>query len=141
MRFVYQAVDRLPKQLSNGVVYHSHEFEVGAMLCACGCGHRVSLLVPDSHQITSDGTLATIRPSIAVCDAPCKSHFYITAGHVEWLPAFSDAIAASVMRNQISRHADRDANAAIDAKLPSYLDRIRAVIGKVYGKLRSLLRK
>lgn len=45
------------------------------------------------------------------------------------------------MRNQISRHADRDANAAIDAKLPSYLDRIRAVIDKVHGKLRTLLRK
>lgn len=140
MKFVYQAVERLPKQLGSGVVYHSQEFEVGAMLCACGCGHRVSLLVPDSHQITSDGTLATIRPSIAVCDAPCKSHYYITAGRVEWLPAFSDAVAASVMRNQISRHADRDADAAIDAKSPSYRDRIRAVMATVCGKLRSLLR-
>jgi hypothetical protein len=70
------------------VVYHSEEFEIGALLCACGCGHRVSLLVPDSHQIALDGGMATVRPSIAVCDAPCKSHCYISAGRVEWLPAF-----------------------------------------------------
>jgi hypothetical protein len=109
VRFAYQAVERLPKQLADGVLYHSEEFEVAALLCACGCGHRVMLLVPDSHQVTSRDGMATIRPSIAVCDAACKSHYIITAGQVEWLPAFSDAMASSVMRNQISRHAARDA--------------------------------
>lgn len=134
MTFVYQAVDRLPKQLGDGVVYHSPEFEVGVMLCACGCRHRVSLLVPDSHQITANGNLATIRPSIAVCDEPCKSHYYITAGRVEWLPAFSDAMAVSVMRDQISRHA------ASNVKAPSWRDRIRIAVAKIYNKLRSILR-
>lgn len=134
MRYVYQAVERIPKPLSNGVVYHSEEFEVGALLCACGCGHRVSLLVPDSHQITSEGGMATVRPSIAVCDAPCKSHYYITAGRVEWLPAFSDAMAVSVMRGQIARHAVRD------ARRQSWGSRIRAAISMAYNKLRSILR-
>jgi hypothetical protein len=86
--FIYQAVERIPKQPNAGVVYHSEEFEVAALLCACGCGHRVMLLVPDSHQVTSGGGMATVRPSIAVCDAPCKSHYVITAGRVAWLPAF-----------------------------------------------------
>ena len=40
---------------------------------------------------------------------PCKSHYFITAGRVEWLPAFSDAVAPSVMRSQIARHAILDA--------------------------------
>jgi hypothetical protein len=38
-------------ELSAGVVYHNEEFELGTMLCACGCGHRVDLLVPDRHQV------------------------------------------------------------------------------------------
>lgn len=134
MRYIYQAVDRIPKPLKSGVVYHSEEFEVGALLCACGCGHRVSLLVPDSHQITSEGGMATVRPSIAVCDAPCKSHYCIIAGQVEWLPAFSGAQAASVMRGQIARHAARD------AKPQSWLGRVRAAVVRVFNGLRSMLR-
>jgi len=134
VRYVYQAVERIPKPLSNGVVYHSEEFEVGALLCACGCGHRVSLLVPDSHQIMSEGGMATVRPSIAVCDAPCKSHYYISAGRVEWLPAFSDAMAVSVMRGQIARHAVRD------VKRQSWGSQARAVIARAYNRLRSILR-
>jgi hypothetical protein len=133
MSFVYQAVERIPKQLNSGVVYHTQEFEVAALLCACGCGHRVMLLVPDSHQVSSDDGLATVRPSIAVCDAPCKSHYIITAGQVEWLPAFSDAMATSVMRSQIARHV------ILDTKRRSWSSRVRAAIARAYNKLKSLL--
>jgi hypothetical protein len=131
--FVYQAVERIPKQLNSGVVYHSEEFEVAALLCACGCGHRVMLLVPDSHQVSSDGGLATVRPSIAVCDAPCRSHYFITAGRVEWLPAFSDEMVMSVMRSQIARHV------ILDTKRRSWSSRVRATIARAYNKLKSLL--
>jgi hypothetical protein len=133
MSFVYQAVERIPKQLNSGVVYHTQEFEVAALLCACGCGHRVMLLVPDSHQVSSDDGLATVRPSIAVCDAPCKSHYIITAGQVEWLPAFSDAMATSVMRSQIARHV------ILDTRRRSWSSRVRAAIARAYNKLKSLL--
>lgn len=36
MIYSYLATERIPKQLSEGVVYHNPEFEIGAMLCACG---------------------------------------------------------------------------------------------------------
>ncbi len=133
MKYAYQAVERIPKQLQTGVVYHSAEYEIGALLCACGCGHRVSLLVPDSHEVTAEGGLATVRPSIAVCDAPCKSHYYITAGRVEWLPAFSDAMAASVMHEQIARHALHD------EKPKSWIGNIKIAIGRLWGTVRSML--
>ncbi len=133
MRYLYEAVDRIPKPLPGGIVYHSEEYEIGALLCACGCGHRVSLLVPDSHRVTSDGGLATVHPSISVCDAPCKSHFVISGGEVEWLPAFSEELASSVMNAQIARHA------ADDAKRRSWLDRARVAIARLYGRLKSLL--
>lgn len=108
LTYVYEAVERIPDQLREGVVYHTQRFKLAAFLCACGCRHRVSLLVPDSHQVTSQSGLATIRPSIAVCDGYCKSHYLVTAGQVEWLPAFTAAQAASLMQNQIARHVAHD---------------------------------
>ncbi|WP_354239724.1 DUF6527 family protein [Bradyrhizobium sp. LA2.1] len=75
-----------------------------------------------SHQVSSQGGLATVRPSISVCDAPCKSHYFITAGVVEWLPAFS--ASSSVMRIQIARHADRD------AKRQTWRSRARAIVAR-----------
>jgi hypothetical protein len=132
--FTYQAVERLPKQLDRGVLYHSEEFEVAALSCACGCGHRVMLLVPDSHQVSSQGGMATVRPSISVCDAPCKSHYFITSGRVEWLPAFSDAVASSVMRKQIARHVDRE------AKRQTWRSWILIVIARAYEKIMEMLR-
>ena len=134
MRFAYQAVDRLPKQLEQGVLYHSEQFEVAAFSCACGCGHRVMLLVPDSHQVSSEAGMATVRPSISVCDAPCKSHYFISAGMVEWLSAFSAAEASFVMRNQIARHA------AHDGKRETWANRVRAVVARAYAKITSILR-
>jgi hypothetical protein len=129
---VFLLTPKVPEQLSDGVVYHSPEFELAALLCACGCGHRVMLLVPDTHQVSSERGMATVRPSIAVCDAPCKAHYFITAGHVEWLPAFSDAMASSVMRNQIARHA------TVDAKRRPWTTRLSAAIARAFSKLKEL---
>jgi hypothetical protein len=131
--YYYQAVERIPKLLSDGVVYHNEEFQLAALLCACGCGHRITLLVPDSHQVSSKGGLATIRPSIAVCDAPCKSHYFVTAGKVEWLPAFTRAQASNLMRNQIARHASHD-------RRPSWIETWRATLKRAAMRIRSLLR-
>jgi len=131
MRFRYEAVERMPRPLMPGVVYHSEEFEIGALLCACGCGHRVSLLVPDSHQVTERDGMATVRPSIAVCDAPCNSHYVITAGEVEWLRAFDPAISKAVMREQIARHAQGD------CKRLSFLQRMLAALGRAWTWLTS----
>lgn len=134
MIYSYQAVERIPKQLSDGIVYHNKEFELAALLCACGCGHRVTLLVPDSHQVTSENGLATIRPSIAVCDAACKSHYIISAGRVKWLAAFTQAQASKVMRNQIARHA------SLNARPLSWIDRLWGALVGAFKRVMSLFR-
>lgn len=131
MIYSYSAVERIPKSLSNGVVYHNEGFQLAAMLCACGCGHRVDLLVPDSHKISSENGLATIRPSIAVCDAPCKSHYYITAGRVEWMTAFTHAQATAVMRDQVARHAARD------SRRRSWSDRSWSTLVRVFKQAKA----
>lgn len=112
MKFRYKLVDRIPKQLQPGIVYHTEEFELAGLLCACGCGHRITLLVPDSHEVWDAGGYATVRPSIGVFDAQCKSHYVISAGDVQWLPAFTGAQAAKIMHSQIARHVARDAKPA-----------------------------
>ncbi len=117
MKFVYRAVDRIPKQLEAGVIYHSEDFELAGLLCACGCGHRVTLLVPDSHKVWEENGMASVSPSIGVFDAPCLSHYIIRSGNVHWLSAFSQVQANSIMHLQIARHAAQDAR-------PSWLHRI-----------------
>jgi len=109
MRFRYKLVDRIPMQMEEGVVYHTEEFELAGLLCACGCGHRITLIVPDSHEVWDDGGYATIQPSLGVFDAPCKSHYVIRAGKVQWLPAFSGSQATKIMQGQIARHVAHDA--------------------------------
>lgn len=109
MRYRYELVNRIPRQMVEAVVYHNEEFELAGLFCACGCGHRITLLVPDSHQVWNDGGYATISPSIGVMDAPCKSHFFIKRGDVEMLPAFTAARASQIMRAQVARHVAHDA--------------------------------
>jgi len=135
MKFSYHAVDRIPRELQPGIVYHSEEFELAGLLCACGCGHRITLLVPDSHQVLCEDGLATIRPSIAVCDGECKSHYVISAGHVDWLEAFSGAEAASLMQAQIVRHAVRDARPV------SWTGRLVRAARRFIDRIRSILKK
>jgi len=106
--YVYEVVERIPKVLRPGIVYHNIEFELAALACACGCGHRISLLVPDGHRITVEGSVPSITPSILVADAPCHSHFYITDGEVDWYPSMSTSQAAEVMRRQVERHVSND---------------------------------
>jgi len=106
--YLYEAVERIPKVLSPGVVYHNVEFEVAALLCACGCGHRISLLVPDGHRIDVKGNVPSITPSILVADGACHSHYYITDGEVDWCPSISASQVAAVMQRQVARHVSTD---------------------------------
>jgi hypothetical protein len=129
MKYRYRLVDRIPAQMQEGVVYHTEEFELAGLLCACGCGHRITLLVPDSHEVWDEGGYATIRPSVGVFDASCKSHYVISAGDVQWLPAFTGAQAASIMHAQIARHVARDAKPA------SWLQRVKTAVLRLLSKL------
>jgi len=108
MRYELRRVDRIPRELEPNIVYLNEEYELGALLCACGCGHRITLLVPDSHRIFSDRGSVTVRPSILVADGACLSHYFITAGEVEWSYAFSSAQARNVMQRQVARHVEAD---------------------------------
>lgn len=108
MRYELRRVDRIPRELEPNIIYHNEEYELGALLCACGCGHRITLLIPDSHRIFPDRGSVTVRPSILVADGACLSHYFITAGEVEWSYSFSSAQARNVMQRQVARHVEAD---------------------------------
>lgn len=133
MKYSFEAVERIPKPLAPGIVYVSEEFGVGALLCACGCGHKVSLIVPESHQVRVYEGAPTISPSISVCDGPCRSHFFIRRGEVDWCPAFSEEECAETMRAQIAWHATAAAAPG------SWAGRLRGAISALWRRLKYLV--
>lgn len=97
-------VQYVPKQLEPGVLYVSKEFAVAAHLCACGCGNKVSVpLGPAEWTLSERGGLATLRPSIGNWQLPCKSHYLITDGRIDWAPRWSEAQIAAGRRSEEKR--------------------------------------
>jgi hypothetical protein len=107
---VYRIIEseRLPPQVGPFEFHYSRRFEMAALACACGCGHRVMLNLLDQHHLVIEGGLPTITPSILVSDAPCLSHFFISKGRVEWARQWSKKTVDSVMQSQVRRHVERD---------------------------------
>lgn len=131
MKYIYEKVARIPSQLCDGVIYHNQDFEIAELLCACGCGHRITLLVPDGHQISFVGDAPTVNPSILVADASCRSHYFVVGGEVQWMPSFSPSQAESVMRLQIARHV------AVDRANRSVWERFRRAVLKAWSHIRN----
>ena len=84
--FRLEEVVSFPQPLSPGVLYWSPRFAVTAHKCACGCGNDVVLgLNPAQWQLMkhADGT-ASLSPSIDNSSFPCRSHYWIRHGKVDW---------------------------------------------------------
>ena len=109
-RDVYRIVEseRLPSQVGPFEFHYSRRFEMAALACACGCGHRVMLNLLDQHQLVIEEGLPTVTPSILVSDAPCLSHFFINRGRVEWAQQWSKKTVDRVMQSQLRRHIEQD---------------------------------
>ena len=88
--------------------HYSQRFEMAALSCPCGCGHRVMLNLLDQHRLVIEGGLPTVTPSILVSDAPCLSHFYVSRGHVQWAQQWSKQTVDQVMQSQVRRHVEQD---------------------------------
>ena len=107
---VYRLIEseRLPPQVGPFEFHYSRRFEMAALACACGCGHRVMLNLLDQHQLVIADGLPTVTPSILVSDAPCLSHFFIRRGQVEWAQQWSKETVHRVMQSQVRRHVEQD---------------------------------
>lgn len=107
---VYRIIEseRLPTSVGPFEFHYSRRFEMAALSCACGCGHRVMLNLLDQHHLDIEGGLPSVTPSILVSDAPCLSHFFIRRGRVEWAQQWSQQTVDRVMQSQVRRHVEQD---------------------------------
>ena len=97
-------VENIPEKLDVGVLYVSIEYDTAVHLCACGCGCEVvTPLSPAEWAFEYNGKSVSLSPSIGNWGFPCKSHYWIKKGKIEW--------AASWSSDKIDAVRDRDAQA------------------------------
>jgi hypothetical protein len=81
-------VEFMPVDLEQGILYISHEYGTAIHLCACGCGIKtVTGFKPfweDGWNLTENGDLVTLHPSIGNQQFPCRSHYWIKDSKVIW---------------------------------------------------------
>lgn len=78
-------VRSVPDELERGVLYVSMEFASAIHLCACGCARQVvTPLARDGWTLTYRGGGITLSPSIGNWKLPCRSHYWIRDGQIEW---------------------------------------------------------
>ena len=100
-------VEHVPETLKPGLLYVSLEHGAMVHLCACGCGREVSLpLSPIDWKLTYDGENVSLWPSVGNWSFPCRSHYVIEGGRVNWAGDWSDeAVAAGRRRDKRRRDA------------------------------------
>lgn len=85
MKIRLERVRTMPAQLEPGVLYVSEEFETAAHLCACGCGSKVRTpLAKTEWRFTDHPQGPSLHPSIGNWQRPCKAHYWIDRGEIEW---------------------------------------------------------
>jgi hypothetical protein len=108
-----QFVESFPAKLEHGELYLAMEFGTAAHLCACGCGTKViTPFSPTDWQMSFDGENVSLKPSVGNWAFPCRSHYWVRSGRIEWAGDMSqEAINAG-------RKRDRDAKARAQAGKP-----------------------
>jgi len=78
-------VEYLPKDLKQGILYVSEEFGIAGHLCPCGCKNKIMTpLDPSEWSFKEINYTPTLYPSIGNWQLPCRSHYLITHGNIEW---------------------------------------------------------
>lgn len=78
-------VQLMPETLDPGMIYISIKYKTTVHLCASGCGNKVVLpLSPAEWRFTYDGDSISMSPSVGNWEFPCRAHYCIRSGRVEW---------------------------------------------------------
>lgn len=81
----------IPKYLDVGFLYVSKKFDIAAHICPCGCGTKiVTPLGPCEWSFSEKKGRPTLYPSIGNWQIPCKSHYWIKNGQIEWSYTWTD---------------------------------------------------
>ena len=106
-RIRLEHVQFMPKELLPGVLYVAKEYGAAAHLCACGCGSKIRTpLAPTEWQLVETREGPTLWPSVGNWQKPCRSHYVIDRGRIEWHGQWSQSqVAQGRMREQQRREA------------------------------------
>lgn len=79
--------DRLPRRDLILMRDDGEDWSVG-LLCPCGCGHRLEMMVLDGVRPRWDVTIdkqgyPTLHPSVWLRTG-CRSHFWVRQGRIVW---------------------------------------------------------
>lgn len=84
-------VHYLPNELEEGLLYVSEEFGVAGHLCPCGCKNKIiTPLDKTEWSFKEIMNKPTLYPSIGNWQLPCKSHYWIIEGTIEWSYPWSE---------------------------------------------------
>lgn len=98
-RLSLEHVQYLPKELTPGVLFVSKEYSVAGHLCACGCGQKViTPLGPAEWTFSERNGRPTLYPSIGNWQLPCRSHYFIKDGAIDWSYSMSEKSIAAGRR-------------------------------------------
>lgn len=114
-----QFVEYLPETMDEGVLYVSMSYAVAAHRCACGCGREVvTPLSPTDWKLVFDGENVSLDPSIGNWSLPCRSHYFIRGGNVQWALDMTDAaIQCGRLRDRASKDAHYAKKSGLQSKL------------------------
>jgi uncharacterized protein DUF6527 len=101
--YIHRFVKAFPDQLEDGILYVSVEFSTAAHLCFCGCGSEVyTRFSPRDWSMSFNGETVSLKPSIGNWSFPCKSHYVLSGGRVNWADRWSRE------RIELGRTSDRE---------------------------------
>lgn len=88
----HKFVEFIPEQkdMENGVIYISLDYDTVAHNCLCGCGQQVvTPLSPTDWKLSYDGENIWLDPSIGNWGFDCKSHYWIKESRIVWAKTWS----------------------------------------------------
>ena len=81
----HELVENAPEPLEPGVLYVSLRHNTALHLCCCGCGEEVvTPISPSDWQLVYNGVGVALYPSVGNWQFPCRSHYWVRYGRVEW---------------------------------------------------------
>lgn len=95
-------VEVIPDDLEEGNIYVAIGLRTMAHRCACGCGREVFTPIgPLRWRLTYNGETLSVHPSLGNWSLPCRSHYWINEGRVNWAASWSE------MQVEAARSIDR----------------------------------
>jgi hypothetical protein len=82
-------------------LYLSEEYNVAGHLCPCGCGNKViTPLGSTEWSYVIRNNKITLYPSLGNWQLPCRSHYWIRNGKIEWSYQWTDEQIEKGKRNE-----------------------------------------